>query len=101
MALLNDLASVSEPRWKLAPLLRHTHNMKGCPLNVMEVAGTSKSQYEWKVNIYKIGSRVMVFRSFRQFWSCPGDDFWQVFSLSAYRSFKKAHQLNTLLDSSF
>ena len=72
MALLNGLASVSEPRWKLAPLLRHTHNMKDCPLDVMEVAGTSKSQYEWKVNIYKIGSRVMVFSQFSPILVMPG-----------------------------
>ena len=32
-----ELATVSEPRGELAPLPRHTHNMKGGPLNVMEV----------------------------------------------------------------
>ena len=45
----NDVASVSGPRGEIAPLSRHTHNMKGGPLNGMEVAGTSRSQYEWRV----------------------------------------------------
>ena len=38
-ASLNDLASVSEFRREIALLSRHTHNMKGGPLNVMEVVG--------------------------------------------------------------
>ena len=44
---LNDVAFVSGIPGELAPLSLHTHNMKGGPLNVMEVIGTSRSQYEW------------------------------------------------------
>ena len=40
MTWLNKLASASEPRGEPAPFPRHIHNMKGGPLNVMEVAGT-------------------------------------------------------------
>ena len=46
MARLNELAIVSEPIGELAPLLRHTHNMKGGPLNVMAVVWIARSQYE-------------------------------------------------------
>ena len=62
--------SVSRPRRELAPLSCHTHNMnnmKGGPLNVMEVVRTSKIQHEWRVNSNKIGTRAMFFAVFAIF----------------------------------
>ena len=38
---LLSVGEVSQPRGELIPLSRHTHNMKGGPLNVMKVAGRS------------------------------------------------------------
>ena len=83
----NNVASVGGPRGELAPLSCHTHNMKGSPLNVMEVAGTSRNQYEWKVDSNKIGSCAMFFLSFAIFGHASEDGFWQVFDLSICRLF--------------
>ena len=46
----NVVASVSGISGDLAPLSHYTHNMKGRPLNVMEVVRSSRSQYEWRVS---------------------------------------------------
>ena len=68
---LTHVATINEPRGELAPLSRHTHNMEGGPLNVMEVVGSSRNQYEWRVSRHKIGSWAMVFPGFLPFLAMP------------------------------
>ena len=53
MARKNKLVITNGPRGKIAPLSRHTHNMKEGPLNVMEVIWITRSQYEWWVSSNK------------------------------------------------
>ena len=74
------------------------NNMKGGPLNVMEVVRTSKIQHEWRVNSNKIGTRAMFFCSFCPFWPSPeGDDVWVCPSTAR---FKQNAAVNALLNSS-
>ena len=67
------VGEVSQPGGELTPLSCHTHNMKGGPLNVMEVVGRSRSPYEWKVNSYKIESCPIFFAVFAIFGHAPGE----------------------------
>ena len=51
VASLNEVAIANEHRGEITPLQRCIYNMRGGPLNVMEVVRMARSQYEWRINI--------------------------------------------------